>query len=167
MASRSRPARLRSTASRRPTKQVDRDAQGRPLYLGYVVRFGNHSVYHPGDTVGHRRSRAATGPLRPLVGPIADQRPSTPTPRGGQSVGAGGRRRWPATSTPGSSCPATSTCSRSTPNRLTRSSPSAGNWASRTACCTVASGWMWNNSSPFAACPMSLSVAIVPVLSLA
>jgi L-ascorbate metabolism protein UlaG (beta-lactamase superfamily) len=34
-------------------EQVDRDAQGRPLYLGYVVCFGGHSIYHPGDTVWH------------------------------------------------------------------------------------------------------------------
>jgi L-ascorbate metabolism protein UlaG (beta-lactamase superfamily) len=30
---------------------IDRDAQGRCLYLGYVVQFGNFAIYHSGDTV--------------------------------------------------------------------------------------------------------------------
>lgn len=32
-------------------EQIDRDAQGRCLYLGYVVQFGRFAVYHSGDTV--------------------------------------------------------------------------------------------------------------------
>jgi len=32
-------------------EKIDRDAQGRCLYLGYVVRFGEWAVYHSGDTV--------------------------------------------------------------------------------------------------------------------
>ncbi len=31
--------------------EIDRDANGRCRYLGYVVRFGNMSVYHSGDTL--------------------------------------------------------------------------------------------------------------------
>ncbi|MCU0346004.1 MAG: MBL fold metallo-hydrolase [Saprospiraceae bacterium] len=30
---------------------IDKDAQGRCLYLGYVVQFGGFTVYHSGDTV--------------------------------------------------------------------------------------------------------------------
>ena len=32
-------------------EEVDRDAQGRHIYLGYVVKFGPWTVYHSGDTV--------------------------------------------------------------------------------------------------------------------
>jgi L-ascorbate metabolism protein UlaG (beta-lactamase superfamily) len=32
-------------------EQIDRDAQGRCQHLGYVVRFGEWSLYHPGDCV--------------------------------------------------------------------------------------------------------------------
>jgi len=33
--------------------QVERDAQGRCRFLGYVVRFGNKVFYHSGDTLWH------------------------------------------------------------------------------------------------------------------
>jgi L-ascorbate metabolism protein UlaG (beta-lactamase superfamily) len=32
-------------------EQIERDEQGRPKYLGYVVRFGPWSIYHAGDTL--------------------------------------------------------------------------------------------------------------------
>jgi L-ascorbate metabolism protein UlaG (beta-lactamase superfamily) len=32
---------------------VERDEQGRCLYLGYIVKFGDFSVYHSGDTLWH------------------------------------------------------------------------------------------------------------------
>ncbi len=32
-------------------EKLDRDEQGRHLYLGYVVRFGSWAIYHSGDTV--------------------------------------------------------------------------------------------------------------------
>ena len=32
-------------------EEIDRDAQGRCHHLGYVVRFGGFSLYHPGDCV--------------------------------------------------------------------------------------------------------------------
>jgi len=45
---------------------VERDAEGRMLHLGYVVRRGGHAVYHAGDTLPYpgmaERVRAAAGP---------------------------------------------------------------------------------------------------------
>lgn len=32
-------------------ESIDKDAQGRCLYLGYVVQFGEFTIYHSGDTV--------------------------------------------------------------------------------------------------------------------
>jgi L-ascorbate metabolism protein UlaG (beta-lactamase superfamily) len=32
-------------------ESVERDPQGRCIYLGYVVEFSGHAVYHSGDTV--------------------------------------------------------------------------------------------------------------------
>ena len=32
-------------------EQVDKDERGRCRYLGYVVKFGSWTVYHPGDTM--------------------------------------------------------------------------------------------------------------------
>jgi L-ascorbate metabolism protein UlaG (beta-lactamase superfamily) len=44
---------------------IERDAEGRMLHLGYVVRCGPFAVYHAGDTVPHERIapsvRAAAG----------------------------------------------------------------------------------------------------------
>ena len=31
--------------------EIDRDEYGRCRYLGYVIRFGNHTIYHSGDTL--------------------------------------------------------------------------------------------------------------------
>jgi len=42
---------FRLTAVASAHEQVERDASGRCLYLGYVVEFGQWTVYHSGDTV--------------------------------------------------------------------------------------------------------------------
>jgi L-ascorbate metabolism protein UlaG (beta-lactamase superfamily) len=31
--------------------EIDRDEYGRCKYMGYVIRFGNHTIYHSGDTL--------------------------------------------------------------------------------------------------------------------
>jgi L-ascorbate metabolism protein UlaG (beta-lactamase superfamily) len=36
-------------------EQLERDEKGRDKYLGYVFKFGNHVVYHSGDTVMHQK----------------------------------------------------------------------------------------------------------------
>ena len=33
--------------------EISRDAEGRCLYLGFIVRFGNFAIYHSGDTLWH------------------------------------------------------------------------------------------------------------------
>jgi L-ascorbate metabolism protein UlaG (beta-lactamase superfamily) len=42
---------FRITAVPAAHEQIDRDAAGRCHHLGYVVAFGPHSLYHPGDCV--------------------------------------------------------------------------------------------------------------------
>jgi L-ascorbate metabolism protein UlaG (beta-lactamase superfamily) len=45
---------------------IERDAAGRMLHLGYVIRCGRHAIYHAGDTIPYdgmaERVRAAAGP---------------------------------------------------------------------------------------------------------
>lgn len=45
-------------------EQVERDAQGRHIYLGYVVKFGPWTVYHSGDTVGFPGMVAGLRPFK-------------------------------------------------------------------------------------------------------
>jgi L-ascorbate metabolism protein UlaG (beta-lactamase superfamily) len=40
---------------------IERDAQGRMLHLGYVVRSGPHAIYHAGDTVRYEEMAARIG----------------------------------------------------------------------------------------------------------
>ena len=42
---------------------VERDASGRHMYLGYVIRAGSRTIYHSGDTVLHE---GMAGRLRPF-----------------------------------------------------------------------------------------------------
>jgi L-ascorbate metabolism protein UlaG (beta-lactamase superfamily) len=63
---------------------IERDAAGRMLHLGYVVRCGPHAIYHAGDTVRYdgmaEHVRAAAGPrgvdvaLLPINGRAAERR---------------------------------------------------------------------------------------------
>ena len=47
-------------------EEIERDALGRMLHLGYVVRCGPYAIYHAGDTIPYdgmaERIRAAAGP---------------------------------------------------------------------------------------------------------
>jgi L-ascorbate metabolism protein UlaG (beta-lactamase superfamily) len=43
------PWRIHAIASAH--ERIDTDEQGRHVYLGYVVQFGPHTIYHPGDCV--------------------------------------------------------------------------------------------------------------------
>jgi len=45
--------------------EIDRDAQGRCHYLGFVVEFGPWCVYHSGDTLWHRELVPLLLPRRP------------------------------------------------------------------------------------------------------
>jgi len=42
-------------------EQVDRDARGRCLYLGYVVQLGPFTIYHSGDTIRYAEQVSAVG----------------------------------------------------------------------------------------------------------
>jgi L-ascorbate metabolism protein UlaG (beta-lactamase superfamily) len=63
---------------------IERDAEGRMLHLGYVIRRGPFAVYHAGDTVTYdgmaERVRAAAGPggidvaLLPISGRAPERR---------------------------------------------------------------------------------------------
>jgi L-ascorbate metabolism protein UlaG (beta-lactamase superfamily) len=63
---------------------IERDAAGRMLHLGYVVRCGPHAIYHAGDTVRYdgmaERVREAAGPggiavaLLPINGRAPERR---------------------------------------------------------------------------------------------
>jgi L-ascorbate metabolism protein UlaG (beta-lactamase superfamily) len=53
------------TATPAAHTQVEKDAAGRHLYLGYLIEIGSWRVYHSGDTVLHPEVRAAARELRP------------------------------------------------------------------------------------------------------
>ena len=61
-------------------EQMDRDASGRYPYLGYVIRFGEWSLYHSGDTVIYEgiverlRPAAVDVALLPINGRLAERR---------------------------------------------------------------------------------------------
>jgi L-ascorbate metabolism protein UlaG (beta-lactamase superfamily) len=61
-------------------EQIDRDAAGRCLHLGYVVAFGPHSLYHAGDCVPYDgqverlRPFAVTLALLPINGRAPERR---------------------------------------------------------------------------------------------
>lgn len=46
---------------------IEHDARGNHLYLGYVLKIGNHGLYHSGDTVWEESVLAAVRALRPEV----------------------------------------------------------------------------------------------------
>lgn len=56
---------------------IARDAEGRCLYLGFIVRFGPFCVYHSGDTLWHDGLVAALRAARPdiVLVPINGNRP--------------------------------------------------------------------------------------------
>jgi L-ascorbate metabolism protein UlaG (beta-lactamase superfamily) len=45
-------------------EQIERDEQGRSKFLGYVVKFGSWTVYHPGDTMLYEGMAARLRPYR-------------------------------------------------------------------------------------------------------
>lgn len=53
------------TATPAAHTQLEKDAEGRHLYLGYLMELGSWRVYHSGDTVLHPDVRQAAGNLRP------------------------------------------------------------------------------------------------------
>jgi L-ascorbate metabolism protein UlaG (beta-lactamase superfamily) len=65
-------------------EEIERDAQGRMLHLGYVVRCGPFTLYHAGDTIPYEgmavRVREAAGPggidvaLLPINGRVPERR---------------------------------------------------------------------------------------------
>lgn len=56
---------------------IEYDAQGRDLFLGFVLRTDTHSVYHSGDTLWHEKVVAAAAAARPAIAllPINGNRP--------------------------------------------------------------------------------------------
>ncbi len=57
--------------------EIERDAQGRCKFIGFLVSFGNWTVYHSGDTLWHDGLVAALLPHRPdlMLLPINGNRP--------------------------------------------------------------------------------------------
>lgn len=53
------------TATPAAHTQIEQDAAGHHLYLGYLMEIGSWRVYHSGDTVLHPDVRQAAGNLRP------------------------------------------------------------------------------------------------------
>ena len=58
--------------------EIDRDHHGRCLYLGYLVRFGDWTIYHSGDTLFHDGLADILRPAKPDVAflPINGNDPS-------------------------------------------------------------------------------------------
>jgi len=58
--------------------EIERDHHGRCLYLGYLVRFGDWTIYHSGDTLYHDGLVEALRPAKPDVAflPINGNDPS-------------------------------------------------------------------------------------------
>ena len=54
---------------------IERDAEGRMLYLGYVVRCGPLSIYHAGDTVRYEGMAERIGPVDVALLPINGRAP--------------------------------------------------------------------------------------------
>ena len=63
-------------------EQIERDASGRCHHLGYVVRFGPWSLYHPGDCVPYDGQVERLRPLAPdlAVFPINERAPERRVP---------------------------------------------------------------------------------------
>jgi L-ascorbate metabolism protein UlaG (beta-lactamase superfamily) len=55
--------------------EIERDAGGRMLHLGYVVRTGPYAIYHAGDTIPYDALVARVGPVDVALLPINGRRP--------------------------------------------------------------------------------------------
>ena len=104
-------------------ERLDRDEQGRHLYLGYVIETEGLRLYHSGDSLAYDglAERAGAGAVRRAL--PADQRPRPGAGRAGQHDGGRGRGPGGARSGPGSSCRITTICSPSIRFRSRRSRP--------------------------------------------
>jgi L-ascorbate metabolism protein UlaG (beta-lactamase superfamily) len=56
-------------------EEIERDAAGRMLHLGYVVRCGPFAVYHAGDTVAYEGQAERVGAVDVALLPINGRRP--------------------------------------------------------------------------------------------
>ena len=71
-------------------ESLERDAAGRLMYVGYIVRAGGWTIYHSGDTVRYPGMAERTRSVSYRYRPAADQWTSAGAARGGEPFRAGG-----------------------------------------------------------------------------